>query len=632
MISLRNLTCLLGRKKPRAAKFRLEVEQLETREVPSAASIQGSLVASLGPISGSSTPNDPQFSSQWDMRTIGMPQAWSVSTGSAKTVVAELDTGIDYNHPDLFENIWINQQEIPLSRLKNLKDVDHDGLITFADLNNPINQGVGKITDINHDGRIDAADILAPMILDSHGNDTGLGGWAHHSTRDGDTLHPDDLVGWNFIANNNNPFDDNGHGTHVAGTIGAIGNNGVGVAGIDWSTQIMALKVLDSNNQGTIAEAAAALNYAVAHGASITNNSWTGGGADPTFLQALQNARAHGQIFVVAAGNNSQNLDVTAGYPASFKLDNMVAVAATGSNNQLASFSNYGAATVQLAAPGVSIFSTAHNGQYEFDSGTSMATPHVTGVLALLKSLHPDWTASQLISRVLQSVQPVAGLKGKVTTGGILDAAAALGTPLTSFVDHLYADLLGRTPNATELNWWLRELNSGVSRQQVAQSLWESTAHLGREIDADYMLLLHRHVDSTHLRQWLQVFQSGGTELDVLQGILTSSDYSALHASNTSYVTGIFNDLLGRAPTAAELAAEVQKLQLGASRATVAEDVLNSTEFLGGLVDRDYRTFLGHGVIGAVEQVDVAALQADTDTPESVAVAILSSDEYLQKN
>ncbi len=593
MSCLRKLERLLGRKRLRAAKASLGVEQLETRDVPSAISIQGILVHAAGAVAvvgAPSTPNDTNFGQQWDLQNISVPKAWSVSTGSAKTVVAVLDTGVDYNHPDLFENIWINQKEIPLSRLKNITEVDHDGIITFFDLNNPINQGPGKITDVNHDGRIDAADILAPMVLDSRGNDTGMGGWAHHSTQDGDTLHPDDLIGWNFVANNNNPFDDNGHGTHVSGTIGAIGNNGIGIAGINWSIQIMALKFLDSTASGTIDDAAAG-----------------------------------------AAGNNGQNLDAAPGFPPSFKLDNMVIVAATDRNNQLASFSNYGAGTVQLAAPGVNTLSTTPNGQYQYYTGTSMATPHVTGVLALLKSLHPDWTYRQLINRVLQTVEPIAGLKGKLGTGGLLDATAALGAPDTIFIEHLYSDLIGQAPSAADLNSWLRALNTGVSRAHVAQSVWESRSHRGREIDADYVQLLHHHVDSTHLNQWLQVFQNGGTEIDVLRDILTSPDYSGLHASNASFVTGLYTDLLGRAPSAAELTAEEHKLALGNTRASVAEDVLRSTEFLDRLVDRAYRTFLGHGVDGTTLQLDVAALQAGTDTPESVAVAILASPEYFQK-
>jgi subtilisin family serine protease len=630
MNSLRMLHRLLRRKPSRPAKCHVGVEELETRDVPSVVSLQGFLASTPSLLTAASIPNDPSFHLQWDMQRIGVTQAWAATTGSSKTVVGVLDTGVDYNHPDLYQNIWINQKEIPLSRLKNLKDVDHDGLITFADLNNPVNEGVGKITDVNHDGRIDAADILAPMILDSKGNDTGLGGWAHHSTQDGDTAHPDDLIGWNFVDNNNNPFDDNGHGTHVSGTIGAMGNNGVGVAGINWSVQIMALKTLDSNAVGTISDAAAALNYAVAHGASITNNSWTGGGNDSGFLQALQNARAHGQIFVVAAGNDGQNIDAAPVYPAGFKLDNMVAVAATDSKNQLASFSNYGATSVQIAAPGVDILSTTPNGQYQYYTGTSRATPHVTGVLALLKAQHPDWTYSQLIGRVLQTVKPLAGLKGKVASGGLLDAAAALGSPQTTFIDHLYSDLLAHAPNAADLNSLLRTLDAGAGRAQIAQSVWESDAHRGREIDADYVQLLHHHVDSTHLQEWLQVLRNGGTETDVLHGILTSSEYNSLHVSNGSFVNGLYTDVLGRPPTAVELAADEQ-LMLHESRASVAHAVLSTREYLGALVDHDYRAFLGHGATATAARSAISALQAGTETPVTLGVSILASDEYFQK-
>src|SRR5205814_904181 len=137
-------------------------------------------------VSAAWIPNDPSFSQQWDMQNTGQaggtpgadihaPQAWSAVTGTYRTVVAVLDTGIDYDHPDLYQNVWLNQAEIPSSRRKNLIDVDGDGLITFADLNDSRNQGSFKITDVNHDGRIDAADVLAPMTRDSAGHDTGQG-------------------------------------------------------------------------------------------------------------------------------------------------------------------------------------------------------------------------------------------------------------------------------------------------------------------------------------------------------------------------------------------------------------------------------------------------------------------------
>src|SRR5262249_5324817 len=161
-----------------------------------------------------------------------------------------------------------------------------------------------------------------------------------------------------------------------------------------------------------------------------------------------------GQIFVAAAGNDHGNNDVTPDYPADFRYDNVVTVAATDRNDQLASFSNYGPGTVDLGAPGVNIYSTLPNSSYGWLSGTSMAAPYVTGVLALVRGQHPDWSYRQVIYQVLSTVDPDAGLIGKTTTGGRLDAAAAVGsvTPGTAFVEELYQDLLGRAPEPGALN------------------------------------------------------------------------------------------------------------------------------------------------------------------------------------
>jgi subtilisin family serine protease len=387
----------------------------------------------------SASPNNPLFNQQNALLNtgqgggtpgddIGATHAWSVTTGSYNTVVALMDTGVDYDQQDLYQNIWINQAEIPASRMKNLVDVYHDGRITFADLNNPINQGPFKITDVNHDGVIDAADILAPMILNAQGQDTGMGGWAYPgNTQDGDTAHPNDFIGWNFVDNNNNPLDENGHGTHVAGIIGAQGNSGLGVAGIDWQVSLMPVQFLDSNGTGSISAFIDGLNYAVMHGAMISNNSWSGAGNVQILENAIANARAHGMIFVAAAGNGSTNNDVTPAYPSNFDLDNIVSVAAVDANDNLASFSNYGATTVDLAAPGVNILSTLPNNAYGTLSGTSMATPMVTGVLALVWSEHPSWNYQQVINQVLTTVDPIPGLQGKVLTGGVVDAARAVG-------------------------------------------------------------------------------------------------------------------------------------------------------------------------------------------------------------
>src|SRR5262245_26653242 len=291
---------------------RLQLEQLEDRTLPSV------------------VPNDPLFASQYALQNTGQtggtpgadihaPAAWSVATGSRAVSVAVIDTGLDYNHPDLYANIWLNVAAIPLSRLNNLSDVYGDGTITFADLQDPRNQGPGKITDLNHDGRIDAGDILQPMIQDAQGNDTGLGGWAYPgNTQDGDTAHPNDFVGWNFVANTNDPLDDHGHGTNMAGVIGAIGNNGAGVAGIAWQSSLMAIKALDSHGHGTASWLISALQYARLHGAKILNNSWGDVGNWPNMLAEINAEQQAGEIFVAAAGNGARNIDLVPQYPSSF--------------------------------------------------------------------------------------------------------------------------------------------------------------------------------------------------------------------------------------------------------------------------------------------------------------------------
>jgi subtilisin family serine protease len=390
-------------------------------------------------VSSSWLPNDPKLSAQWDMHNTGQlggtpgadvnaGAAWGITTGSMRTIVAVVDTGIDYTHPDLYENIWINQAEIPPSRRANLVDVDHDGLITFRDLNNPINQGPGKITDLNHNGYIDAGDILAPMIKNAQGGDSGLGGWADGIDHDHDG-YVNDLVGWDFGDNNNKPLDANGHGTHVAGTIGAMGNNGVGVAGMNWNVQMMDLRIFNSQGTASISSAIAALDYSVAHGARISNDSWVGAGNSTLLQAAIARAQAKGAIFVAAAGNNAVNTDVSPEYPADFPLDNVVSVAATDQYGHLASFSNYGATSVDLAAPGVSILSTLPGGNYGYYTGTSMATPHVTGVIALVWGLRPEWNYHQVITWVLSTVHKLPGLQGKMVSGGMLDAGAAVKVP-----------------------------------------------------------------------------------------------------------------------------------------------------------------------------------------------------------
>ncbi len=236
----------------------------------------------------------------------------------------------------------------------------------------------------------------------------------------------DDVRGWDFVNGDNDPFDDNDHGTHVSGTIAAVGNNGIGVAGVNWSARIMPLKFLSARGSGTTADAISALDYAVMMGARISNNSWGGGAFSQALYDSIAAAQTAGHLFVAAAGNDGVDTDVTPSYPASYDLDNIVSVAATDDNDALATFSNFGAVTVDLGAPGVSILSTTPANTYSSFSGTSMATPHVAGTAALILAEDPSLDVAGLKAVIMDSVDAISALAGITVTGGRLNAANAL--------------------------------------------------------------------------------------------------------------------------------------------------------------------------------------------------------------
>jgi subtilisin family serine protease len=323
------------------------------------------------------TPNDPSFGNLWGLNTISAPSAWDISTGSTANVAAVIDTGIDYTHPDLVANVW---------------SAPADYTVNIA----------GK-------------SITCPA--GSHG--------------------------YNAIAGTCNPLDDNSHGTHVSGTIGAAGNNGAGVVGVNWNTRIMGVKFLDASGSGYLSDAINAIDFVVqtkqVSGANVRvlSNSWGGGGYSQALLDEINKANANGMLFVAAAGNSAANNDGTPFYPASYSAPNVVAVAATDSTDSLASWSNYGQTTVDLGAPGVNILSTIRNGGYAYYSGTSMATPHVSGAALLILSRCSLDTA-QLKTTILSNVDPIPSLNGKTVTGGRLDvnkairACSAPATPTTT--------------------------------------------------------------------------------------------------------------------------------------------------------------------------------------------------------
>jgi subtilisin family serine protease len=266
-------------------------------------------------------------------------------------------------------------------------------------------------------------------------------------------VYSNDVHGINTITGTGNPADDHGHGTHCAGTVGATGNNGVGVCGVAWRVQLMPLKFIASNGEGYDSDAVEAIEYAIAKGADILSNSWGGYGDSPAIYDAIRHARDAGIIFVAGAGNNNNDNDANPFIPAAFDLDNIVAVAATDTGDEKWSGSNYGRDSVDLAAPGVSIYSTTRSAtnSYGFLTGTSMATPHVAGALALVKAEFPGDDYRQLIHRVLGTADPRASLSNLTVTGGRLNVHRALTEEPQPLADFAFTQVGGTTITFTNL-------------------------------------------------------------------------------------------------------------------------------------------------------------------------------------
>ncbi len=367
----------------------------------------------------------------WGQAFALVPGLREVNVAAGISITQALDSvrrlsNVDFAEPDYRVTADATPNDSSFGSLWGLNNTGQSGGTSDADIDAPeawnTTTGSGTFVVGIIDTGIDYRhpDLAANMWT----NPDEIAGNGIDDDRNG---YVDDRYGYDFANNDADPLDDNGHGTHVAGTIGAVGNNGVGVAGINWRVKLAALKFLDADGSGYTSDAVRALDYAVREGMRVTNNSWGGGGDSAALRSAIQRAQAAGSIFVAAAGNDGRNNDVTVSYPGSYPYDNVVAVAATDRNDRLASFSNYGATSVDLAAPGVSILSTTPNNSYSTYSGTSMATPHVSGAIALLWDRNPTWTYRQVIGQILSTVDPVTTLTGKVASGGRLNIARALG-------------------------------------------------------------------------------------------------------------------------------------------------------------------------------------------------------------
>jgi subtilisin family serine protease len=305
---------------------------------------------------------DPRMNELYGLNKIEAEAAWKITKGNSNIILSDIDTGADYNHQDLINNMWRNSKEVAGDGIDN----DNNGFI-------------------------------------------------------------DDVVGWDFRDKDARPYDDNKHGSHTAGTIAATGGNGVGISGVAQKASVMVLRFLGgSQGSGTSEDAIECIRYSTKMGATISSNSWGGGGFSQALFDVISEANDKGVLFVAAAGNSSENNDKNPSYPASYKLPNIISVAATDNNDGMASFSNYGLKSVHVGAPGVKILSSIPGNAYGAFSGTSMAAPHVAGAAYLIKSAYPKLTMLELKGLIIDSVEKVNSLEGKTMTGGRINVAKAL--------------------------------------------------------------------------------------------------------------------------------------------------------------------------------------------------------------
>jgi len=398
-----------------------------------------------------SKPNDPAFNSLWAMENlgqkdssgrdgkigadIGATRAWALNKGSKNVVVAVIDTGVNYAHPDLVANIWSK-----------------------------------------------------PGSPNVHG--------------------------YNAITNKEDPMDDHSHGTHCAGTIGGVGDNGVGVVGVTWNASIMGSKFLTAQGSGTLANAIKAIDYATNNGAQIMSNSWGGGGFSQTLKDAISRANDKGILFIAAAGNDSNDNDANPSYPASYDVPNVIAVAASNNVDGMAYFSNFGARSVLLMAPGENIYSTVVGGkEYDTYSGTSMATPHVSGAVALLLSHVPSITVAQVKERLARTSDKLKAFRRKLSSAGRLN------------VYNLLADITPPGFITIPDSAWKALIPKVVSSAHPYASSSTQTFAIEHP-GAKFMRIKFARFETERSYDFLKIKSKAGDEVDTLSGNLPAGTVS----------------------------------------------------------------------------------------------------------
>ena len=407
--------------------------------------------------------NDPDFNTLWGLNNqiypgidIDVENAWRTTKGDPSVIVAVIDSGIDYNHPELKDNIWLNKKEIP----NNGIDDDKDGYI-------------------------------------------------------------DDIIGWNFNNNNNNPMDGFNHGTHVAGTIGAIDNKGM--SGVAPDVTLMPLKIFA--NDGGLSDSytiISAITFAHEHGASIVNMSFGSRGMSQSLYDVM--SKYDDMLFVSAAGNNGSDIDFVDFFPACFILPNNISVASIDQNGDLSSFSNYGVTQVDVAAPGREIYSTLPNNKLGYMSGTSMAAPHVSGVAALVKSDNMNLTPAQIKQIILSTEKPLPSLEGKTAVGGLVNAEKALASDDTGMFN-LMPNPIPTLTNTPVISIYEYESIKDVFSDSVLAN--EVARQLKKSVNDDFTLDDVKKITSIDI-------QSGVNSAKGIERLINLSTLKLIHGGLTS--------------------------------------------------------------------------------------------------